>query len=550
MLTVAASAAAGVITGSLLAAVLAVRLAGRPTHATALAWQAWPAAAVLVVFCAAIVMWPALRPPRPVAVRIRRGRSATVAAAATAGADIALLVLAVLAVRELRSYSAAAPVAGGPGVDPVIAAAPALALVGLAVLPLRLLPAAARGLERLSARSRRLGSALANWEISRRPLRQSGPALLVILAVGASTVALAQYESWQRSVRDQAAFAVGAPVRVGVAPPLPLSGVQAIGGLPTVSAAMPVSAVPLVSSGQLLVLDAALAARTITLRPDLAGRPVGQLFSALQTRVRPGLVMPGRPARLEIVASMTGPAGMGPVSATVTVQDADGVGYAVATSAMPADGKPHALVARLGGGGGAAYPLRLIGISVSYTMPAYPQSAQARLADQQTVLELDNLRESPALTGQFSRPVAAGRALGSWLAQAADPGLAAELATLGDVSNGAVKPSVASAAAAGSAERITFRPGNWPLIQQPPGPAELDYDVAPAGPVLSSRLRGTRRRPACAPARCSLSRSPASRFPAGSLPRWPRSPRAAPWWPIRRQSRMRWPARATAARCR
>ena len=62
----------------------------------------------------------------------------------------------------------------------MIAAAPALALVGLAVLPLRLLPAAARGLERLSARSRRLGSALANWEISRRPLRQSGPALLVM----------------------------------------------------------------------------------------------------------------------------------------------------------------------------------------------------------------------------------------------------------------------------------------------------------------------------------------------------------------------------------
>ena len=204
-------------------------------------------------------MWPAARPARPGEARIRRGRSAPVATAVAAGGDIALIVLAVLAVRELRSYSAAAQVASGSGIDPVIAVAPALALAGLAVVPLRLLPAAARGLERLTARGRRLGSAMANWEISRRPLRQGGPALLVILAVGASTLALAQYQSWRQSVHDQAEFVSGAQVRIDLPQPEPLDGVGRIARLPGVTAAMPVSAVPLAGSGQLLVLDAALA---------------------------------------------------------------------------------------------------------------------------------------------------------------------------------------------------------------------------------------------------------------------------------------------------
>ena len=128
------------------------------------------------------------------------------ASAVAAGADVALIALALLSVHELLSYSAAA---GGSGVDPVIVAAPTLALAGLALIPLRLLPLAAKGLEKLTARGRRLGTAMANWEISRRPVRQSGPALLVILAVGTSTLALAQYQSWRQSVHDQAAFVPG-----------------------------------------------------------------------------------------------------------------------------------------------------------------------------------------------------------------------------------------------------------------------------------------------------------------------------------------------------
>jgi hypothetical protein len=501
-LAVAVSAAVGALAGSWLSAVLLSHLTGlavlRPVPGTA----AWLAAAVLAVLCLGIVVWPTLRPPRPGDVRARRGRSAQLAVAISAGADIALIVLALLAVHELRSYSATAQVASGAGIDPVIAVAPTLALAGLAIVPLRLLPLAARGLERLTARSSRFGSAMANWEISRRPLRQSGPALLVILAVGISTLGLAQYQSWRRSVHDQAAFATGAQVSVQSPLFAPAADGTRVAGLPGVTAAMPVSAVPQPGSAQLLVLDAALAARTVTLRPDLSSMAAGRLFATITPRHPAGLVLPGRPARLELTASLSEPSGgaaaaLGPVSATLTVQDADGVSYAIPTTAIPADGQSHELVARLSAAG-ATYPLRLVGMSISYSMAAYPLTALAARADQQAVLQLGNISVSQHHTGPFSRPFATGQAIAAWQAQSADPGLAAVLSGTSGLTYGSAKTEIGLQAAAGGIERITFSPGHGPLLPNPPpgtsatpqpGPADVLINIPPARqpvPVLAT----------------------------------------------------------------
>ena len=155
ILTCAAAAAAGAAIGNQVAASLLIRVAGAGATSASSQLAAGLGAVAVFLFCLAIALWPAVRPAGIAAVRIRRGRQAIVAGAAAAGADVALLALALLAVRELHDYSAARA-AAGTGVDPVIAAAPALALAGLAIVPLRLLPLAARGLERLSARSRRL----------------------------------------------------------------------------------------------------------------------------------------------------------------------------------------------------------------------------------------------------------------------------------------------------------------------------------------------------------------------------------------------------------
>jgi hypothetical protein len=487
--TVAVSAAAGVVAGSWLSTALLDHLTGQSSHAAAPALTVWIAGAGLLVLCVGIAIWPAARSSRPGEVRVRRGRSAQLATAVAAGADIALVVLAVLAVRELRSYSVAAQVTSGSGIDPVIAAAPMLALAGLAVVPLRLLPLASKGLERATARGRRLGSAMANWEISRRPLRQSGPALLVILTVGASTMALAQYQSWRDSIRDQAEFAAGTPVRVELVQPEPMTDVSRITRLPGVRAAMPVSEVPLLGA-QLLVLDASLAARTVTLRPDLASVPVAQLFQAIGPQAHPGVLLPGRPVRVEITASMTGPAGtaaLGPVSVTLTLQDADGVGYSVVTSAMPADGRPHVLVAVLGVSAGAAYPLRLIGASVSYQMPPSPLTASAAVSAESASLRIDSLSVSAASTGPFEPPFASGATLSAWPLAVADPGLAGLVAQLGGGTYGSQQPSVYASGRAGGAEVVRFDPGRGPLVPDAgspaPGEADLNLDIPPPGPV-------------------------------------------------------------------
>ena len=171
-------AAAGIVAGSYLADVL-MPAAGLPaTHPagglpaavrraiTAGAW--WPAA-VIAGGVIAVMMWPSLRPVTPGAARARRGRPAVLAATARAGLDAALIALGALAFWELRRYSAAARLPRGTlGVYPVLAVAPVLALAGIALLPLRVLPAAARQLDRLSTRGRRLTTALASWQVRRR----------------------------------------------------------------------------------------------------------------------------------------------------------------------------------------------------------------------------------------------------------------------------------------------------------------------------------------------------------------------------------------------
>ena len=85
----------------------------------------------------------------------------------------------------------------------------------------------------------------------------------------------------------------------------------------------------------------------------------------------PGLALPGRPARLDISARFTPPRGarLGPMSVSLSVQDGSGIVYAVPGGRLPADGRYHHLVTNLAAAGQASYPLRLLGLSLSYQMP-------------------------------------------------------------------------------------------------------------------------------------------------------------------------------------
>jgi FtsX-like permease family protein len=465
LLTVA-GVAAGTVLGWYFAALL-LSASGLPhgrggglagTLRQGLAGGAWWPAAVIAVLVIVVVVRPALRPVSPGTARLGRGRQAALATAARAGLDTALLALGVLAFLELRRYSAVPRLSGGGlGIDPVLAVAPVLALAGLALLPLRALPAAARLLDRLSARGRHLVSALASWQVSRRPVRQGGPILLVVLAVGTGTLVLAQHQSWRQSQLDQAAFATGTDARVSLAAPLPLARAGEFAPSAAVLGAMPVGEVN--SGFDVVALNARAAAATVLLRPDLASPAPPRLWQRITpARPGPGLALPGRPARAAVTASVRPPRGvrLGAVRVSLSVQDGWGIVYQVPAGGLPADGRPHQVVADLaapgragsagqaatagraaGGAGQARYPLRLLGLSLSYRLPPFPVAAlgtaalkrvQAGIAAKRATLEVRAVAVSPRGGGGFPAPFAsAGRPGGElprWQAAAGSAQLA------------------------------------------------------------------------------------------------------------------------------
>jgi hypothetical protein len=394
-----------------------------PLHAAGMRISAaapgtWWAAAAAALVCAAIMLGSSLRPVSPGAARARRGRPAVVVGLALAGADVALVLLATVAVWQLRRYSAVAPAAGGTlGVDPVLVAAPVLALGGATIVLVRLLPAAAKAGDRLAARGRSLAAALASWQISRRPVRQAGAALLMIMAVATGTFALCQHQSWVRSARDQAAFDAGADVRVDT--PLPVSAAQAgaIAAAPGVRDAMPAARLGYGSVGQAMALDASKAAGTVLLRPDLAPLPATALFRRITPGGgAPGRYIPGHPARVEVAASL-GPASLrlGTAVASLSVQDADGNVYALPAGTLTADGRVHSLAAEITPSRRAVYPLRLLAITLDYRLPRTHRRPTVQLT-------LHSIAASPAPAGPFAAPFARGAALSGWTPTAASPG--------------------------------------------------------------------------------------------------------------------------------
>lgn len=472
----ALAAAPGALAGVRLAGLLLANLLGRHLPQPPVDGEIWVAAAVVLLLYLGIILWPALRPPGIATVRIRRGRQVAVVTASAAGADVAIIGLALLAVHELLSYSAA----GGAGIDPVIAA-PALALAGLALIPLRVLPVAAKGLEKLTARGRRLGTAMANWEISRRPVRQSGPALLLILAVGTSTLALGQYQSWRQSLEDQAAFVAGAPVRVELATPEPLSRVTQLTRLRGVIAAMAVSRQSFGTS-QLLVIGARQAAATVTMRPDLSPQyPVSGLWGVLDQGGLPGVAVPGRPYRLAVTARMSGGPGdqLGPVAATLTVQDAYGLAYSVPDGMMPADDRPHQLIADLATAAGIAYPLRILGVSLTYNMPTATASARAGATHATAMVRFSAIAASDASAGPFAPPFATGRALTGWRPRTSGYGLDNISHLLRGQTYGSKQPSVLHWGAVGQVAELQLDPGIGPALQ-PSMAAQLGVTSLPA----------------------------------------------------------------------
>ncbi|WP_308403878.1 ABC transporter permease [Streptomyces rhizoryzae] len=456
LLALPAALAAPLLAGPLLRLLVRGGPAG-PPPATAPTAATWLTGALVALVCAAAVAAPAVLrsgADRPA------GRARALPGAVRAGADLALLVLAGVAYAQLRQRTGGGDGGGGGGVltadtggrlgiDPVLVAAPALALLAGTVLTLRLLPPAARLAERAAARGRGLAAALAGWQLGRRPLRATGPVLLLVLATALGMLAIGQRASWDRSQDDRADFRAGAPVRVltGGAPRWGQGGGYA--ALPGVAAALPAGYAPLSlpdgRASALLALDTRAAAGALLLRGDLAGgaaagpagdpaanRATDALLRSLAPPAGPppGPELPPGTARLTLTATLTplralpgppapGPPGSpaGPAPAlSVLVTDAHGSPFTLPAGRLPADGRPHTGTVDLAAAAGApAGPLRLTGLTLDLAQT--PVSYRQRLT-------LDAVR---AVTGDGTgHPVTAARATG-WTARIGDKSTSAGL---------------------------------------------------------------------------------------------------------------------------
>ncbi|MFG2328696.1 FtsX-like permease family protein [Streptomyces sp. NPDC048604] len=345
---------------------------------TAPSAQVWLVAAGVAVCCAAAVVAPALAAGGGT-IRLRKGRAAALPASVRAGADVGLLVVAAVAYWQLdRQTTASGGGANGgdgegrlgidpsPGLsswaDPMLVAAPALALLAGTVLTLRLLPPAARLAERRAAGGRGLPAALAGWQFSRRPLRGAGPVLLLVLAVAMGMLAIGQSASWGRSQNDQADFRTGAAVRVLTTRGSDPGEAGLYAGLPGVRAAAPALRDTMGLSGNrtadVLALDItnAAAGDGLLLRGDLAGdRPVREVLGTLAPTGRdaapPGVRLPDGAEGLTLDLRLTSTASTHPAPprVTVTVEDRYGIPYGRVLGSLPADGKVHRLTADLRG---------------------------------------------------------------------------------------------------------------------------------------------------------------------------------------------------------
>ncbi|MBM4791272.1 FtsX-like permease family protein [Streptomyces sioyaensis] len=423
---------------------------------TGLTGATWLTGGAVALGCALAVAAPALLRTGPAAPHTRRARAlpgATgVAPARTewkawgrTGADLGLLVIAGVAFWQLQRQTAGDGAGSGVltgdttgqlGIDPVLVAAPALALLAGTVLTLRLLPLAARLAERGAARGRGLAAALAGWQLSRRPQRAAGPVLLLVLATALGMLAIGQGASWDRSQDDQADFRAAAPVRV-LASRTPQWGQGgAYADVPGVAAALPAALtgldLPDGKNSSLLALDTvgASPARTkwsargssagaLLLRGDLvggaAGDPAGAAADRLLRAVAPhdgppaGMELPPHTDRLRLTATLrslrtlppsqrppmpdtdTEPQDTGPVPATLSalLTDGHGVPYALPLGSLAADGRPHPLTADLAAAAGApagrpAAPLRLTGLVAGLDQPPVAHRQQLTVTAAET----------------------------------------------------------------------------------------------------------------------------------------------------------------------
>ena len=176
---------------------------------------AWVAAAVVGLVAVAVVVVPAVRAAASFASlrpqRTSEGGSERVGFMRRTGLDAAIAAIAVFGLWQMIR---AGSVTATGRADPLLVGAPALGIIAISLLLLRLFSAAAAMVERTAARRRGVVPALAGWELSRRPGRLGRISVLVVLATAVGAFTAVHLSSLRQSQVEQGDARVSADLVV------------------------------------------------------------------------------------------------------------------------------------------------------------------------------------------------------------------------------------------------------------------------------------------------------------------------------------------------
>lgn len=351
---------------------------------------------------------PAIRASRAFAnPRASRSRQESRALYQRAGIDLALLVIAGIALWQLRRFGApiSRNIEGRFGIDPLLVSAPALGLLAGAILALRTIPLLARVAERIASQRTWLAPALSAWQVARRPLTYARAALLLMLAIGIGLFAVSYTSTWRDSQRDQAQFQIGADFRIQpdqrTGQALPHLVLQnGYSQLPAYQESMGVirdfgRLSRSNATGRFVILDAAVAPQIVKFRSDLSASSFSDLMQRLQDQ-RPDLAtapLDGEPDAIAINVQ----ADIEPLSeddledlqdngyeekdydvnfsARLVLRDARGLLHRIEMGAVPSDGsavrleQPLTIPLTADITGAPLYPLSLVSIEFTTITP-------------------------------------------------------------------------------------------------------------------------------------------------------------------------------------
>lgn len=392
------------------------------------------AAGLVVVVAFALPVVAAAAPFRR--MRARLSRSAPRGLAERSGIDLALVVLAALALWQLRESGA--PLATGDrsaGVDPLLAIAPAVGLLAGGLLALRIGPFVGAWLERPAGATTGAVAALAGRGVARRAGEAGRAALLVVVAVGFVIFSLAYGRTWTAAQADQVAAAVPAEI-VGTAPAGPGAAPDwvlrdRLLALPGVKDAAPASREVFsigaaLARGSLLAVPAEAAGRSLTAGADAAGRPLADLVGPLAAGRAdvPALPLPAGTVALALsvrsdLAAAAGPdgttrpipGGWSGLVPSIVVRDGAGLLHRLAGPAGRAAGGRQILDVPLTGAADGRpvhleEPVEVLGVELEITLP----EGVAVTGD----VRLDGLAANGS-DGAAATPVDLGPARQGWL---------------------------------------------------------------------------------------------------------------------------------------